>query len=711
MILRTSIYRNAYRLLLACFCCAGVSVLADDNGQAVKKERLAKYSFIRSEYDQSAIGLLMGNAELGGLADVSGLSIQKIWGADLWNNEDERMAVDGPALSCDEFTGSKKPTTYRQELGLADGVLKTRAIYETDSGYEAEFFCSMDNRHLVVLRVKNLGGTGERTWRIVRPAANYTVTNPAPEIITGQSAKQSFSHDAWAVRTSKPWKADAEGREILKLAPGETVTLAFSWTTKWDGEDHVKLCEKTVSGKKLDYNRLETAHRKAWSALWEQSAKLAIPDPAMERMWYRSLFWTLCTCGSGHFLPGESMFAGSCWRMHPFTYGAAGWAVQAFTAAGFQEKARVMLDWHFKPDALPKNAEFYTRRLAGKTATPGAWSFAHEVKTDGNRIPCEPWELQRHLDGFAASLFYRFNRTYPDEKYLRNTVYPVLRGTAEFWKGLASRDEKTGEFILPSMTSLTEDLIATNPIDAALAAKWCLLLASSTAKELNRDVDLRESWKELAGKLCIPQNNERYLEYFGDEEKRAGGGYQGVRGFVYLSYPTLELIPTVDRGKAVRTLDYTWVRNKHGEGMIGFVANWFALADTHYGRGEHALSIMRHNLKCLDKWDTSLSETPGNQNYYFATGYASYILVPLSMAVQSSDDRISVFSAVPSDWKDFAFYNVPAEAGIRVSGEMKDGKVQWISYRKGKKELLRAKKETAVKIRNDGRSISLTAEP
>jgi len=487
--------------------------------------------------------------------------------------------------------------------------------------------------------------------------------------------------------------------------------MTFSWTTHWDGDDYVQRCEKIVAGEGLDYDRLEHSHREAWLALWRQSAALAIPDAAMEQMWYRSLFWTLCTCGSEHFLPGESMFVVPCWSMRPFSYGAAGWAVQAFISAGFPERARSMLNWHYKPESLRRNAEFYTETLAKKSAEPGAWAFGHEIKPDGRNVPSGHWEMQRHLDGFAASLFYRANRFYPDAKFNMDVVYPVLRGTAEFWRGLAQRDDASGTFVLPSMTSLTEDLIATNPVDAALAAKWCLLQAYGKAKELNKDVGLREKWKELASKLCIPQNSERYLEYFGDEEKRAGGGYQGVRGFVYLSYPTLELIPLGDHDKAVRTLDYTWVRNKHGEGMIGFVANWFALADTHYGRGEHALSIMRHNLKCLDKWGTSPAEVPGSQNYYFTTGYASYILVPLSMAVQSCADRISVFPAVPADWKDFAFNNVPAEAGIRVSGEMKDGKVRWVSYRKDDKELLRLDRKTTVAIRYDGDVIHLTAEP
>lgn len=701
---------NTCWLFIVCLCYAGASVFAEDTGKAVRQERLAKYSFVRTEYDPGAIGLLIGNTELGGMANASGLAIPKVFGGDLWKNPVDRMSVKGPELTCAEFPADRKPTAYRQELGLADGVIRTRAVYEDGGGYEAELFCSMADRHLVVLRVKNLGGTGQRVWRLVRPVTDYTVTNPTQDVILGQTTRKEYTRDAWAVRLSKGWTTDSDGHEIVKLSPGETLTLVYSCTTQWDGEDYVQLCRKTVSEKKLDDKRLVKDHGGAWASLWGQSATLAIPDPALERMWYRSLFWTLSTCGSGHFLPGESMFGVDCWGMRPFTYGAAGWAVHALMAAGFPDQARAMLDWHLKPEALRNNAEFYTKALTGKSASPDAWSFAHEVQSHGQHNPCDFWELQRHVDGFGATLFYRYNRLYPDAKYYSNTVYPVLRGVSAFYKGMVSLDEKSGQYILPKMTSLTEDLSAIHPIDAALAAKWCLVQAARTAEELNLDSGMRESWKDVAGKLCIPQNNERYLEYFGDEEKRAGGGYMGVRGFVYLSYPTQELRSLLDHDKVVKTLDYTWIRNKHGEGMIGFVANWFALADTHYGRGEHALSVMKHNLKCVDKWETSVSETPGNGNYYFTTGYASYIPVPLSMAVQSAEDRISVFPAVPAEWKDFAFYNVPAEDGIRVSGEMKEGKFAWVSYHKDGKELLRQKKNSPVRIRHKGKAIRLSIE-
>jgi hypothetical protein len=177
---------------------------------------------------------------------------------------------------------------------------------------------------------------------------------------------------------------------------------------------------------------------------------------------------------------------------------------------------------------------------------------------------------------------------------------------------------------------------------------------------------------------------------------------------VYLAYPTSELIPLLDRAKALRTLDHTWTRNLKGEGMIGFVASWFALADLHFGRGDHALEILKHNLRCEDAWKQGVSECPGNGNYHFTTNYSSYLLVPLAMAVQSADDRIEVFGGVPSGWKDFTFYQVPAEAGIRVSGEMKDGEVRWITCTSDGRTIHRSNHGGTLLIQRNGGKVGIT---
>ncbi len=687
-----------------------VPAVSAANVAAVQRERLERYAAVRTSYDPAAACMLIGNAELGGLATASGTGFRNLHAADLWRESGqyrgERTSYHECWLACPDFPKQRQPSSYRQELRLTDGVVKTRVEYAADSGYEAELFCSRASRRLIVLKLTSLSKTATQKWYWNN--SSYIVSSPAADLLYGQINSTNVTQHAWVLRLSRPWQQEGRG-SVLALGAGETVTLTFSLVTRWAEADFAGACQKMVRDAGSDYAALAAAQNAAWSGLWQQAAVLAIPDRDFEQMWYRSLFWTLCTCGSERFLPGESQFAYTCWGMYPFTYGAAGWGAQALITAGFPHEARAMLDWHYKPEALRKNAEFFTRRLIEKPALPEALSFAHSAFPDGRNMPSKHYELQRHIDGFAGAFFYRYSRFYPDAKYQRDVVYPVLSGVAEFYRGLTSVEPKSGSLVLPKITSLTEDLIAPNVIDATLAAKWSWLLADRLAGELGVDDPRRAEWRRLAEQICLPQDPDRYLEFFGDNGRRPGAGYMGVRGFAYLGYPTLELVPQLDAPKAARTLDSAWLRNREGEGMIGFVANWYALSDTSYGRGDHALAILRHNLKCLDQWGLGLKETadPKCPHIYFTDNYTSFLMVPLAMAVQSYDHRISICPAVPTAWKEFAFYNVPAEDGIRVSGEMIDGKIAYVDFQKDGRSLLRLNEKRTVRILRKSDSLKL----
>ena len=692
---------------------AGAGAAEAQDRTAIQRERLEKYAVVRTEYDPAAACMLIGNAELGGLATAAGTGLLNLHGADLWQESGRdtgiRTSYGGCGLTCSDFPAKRQPSSYRQELRLTDGVVKTRVEYDADSGYEAELFCSMASRRLLVLKLTSLNKTATQKWSW--NIWGYNVISPAADLICGQSKSPSATPHAWALRLSRPWQQEGRGT-VLALGPGETVTLTFSMMTRWAEADFAGACQKVVRDAGSDYAALAAGQSSAWAALWRQAAVLAIPDRDFELIWYRSLFWTLCTCGSERFLPGESQFAYGAWGMFPFTYGAAGFGVQALVAAGFPREARAMLDWHYKPEALRENAEIFTRELVNKPALPEALSFAHSAFPDGRNRPSGHYQLQRHIDGFAGAFFYRYSRFYPDAKYQREVVYPVLRGVAEFYRGLTSVEPKSGSLVLPKTTSVTESLTAPNVTDAALAAKWSWLLADRLAGELGVEEPQRGEWRRLAEQICLPQNPDHYLEFFGDNGQRSGGGYMGIRSFVYLGYPTLELVPQLDAAKAARTLDIAWLRNHEGEGMIGFVANWYALVDTAYGRGDHALAILRHNFTCLDKWGISLKETadPKCKHIYFTDNFTSFLMVPLAMAVQSYNHRISVCPALPTAWKDFAFYNVPAEAGIRVSGQVQDGAVKWTSFEKDGKELLKLDRMAVVKINGELDTLRLSPE-
>jgi hypothetical protein len=696
----------------------------------LRADRLKRFGFDYQRYEirkPHEPGLLIANAEFGGMTNTLGLGVPTMWGAAIWANRAERAPMGGITLSCDQFGFDRIPRVYRQQLSLEDAVLRTTVGYEDGSGFETQQFFSMSSPGLFVLYLKNMGGVEQRRWGITLPTLNNQVEtwlvsplDAENNVISGASPA-TFTQLAWAVRANKALHkisgeeqgATFAGRYELALAPEESVLIILSTVAGGNdvlpglsADECLQLARQEVMAAPMDFPRLASANSAAWEELWAQTAVLTVPDVTYERVWYRSLFQTIMTVGSKRYLPGESMFAVPCWSMQPFTYGAAGWGTLALLTAGLPQRAKPMLDLLYRPESLAENAAYLMRRLNVENGSGAALSFAHMQILNGKNFPCGHFEMQLHFDGFAAALFYRFGRYYPDKEYFKTTIYPVLRGTAEFWASIAQKD-KNGGYVLPIMTGLSEDMQRADWFESAISAKYCLMLAHDQAVQMNADGELRARWKEVGDGLVIPQSAMRYLEFPGDNEDRQGGGYQGIRGFVYAGYPTEELAATLDPDKVKNTLDETWRRNRAGEGMIGFMAAWFGLCETVFGRGDHALTMLGYCLKCLDKWGYSISEFPENKNYYFIDNFAGYALMIMSMALQSYGDRIIPFPAVPNAWKNFAFYNLPAEAGIRVSGEMKDGHVRWVSYCKGDRELLRKNDGSPVTIRQDtaGKSV------
>jgi hypothetical protein len=645
---------------------------------------IARHGFVREQWDSDAVPFLIGNGEIGGLVSWDGLGIPQLWMSDFFKGPTERASL--PALLV-EVPGSKDGIAgYRQTLGLRDGILRTTFTYANGISYESELFCSQAHKHLLVLRLTNRSSAAGFDGRILSP--NGLAGAASEAVLFGAPVRGHESVVAWALHTAHPLsRTDLS----FRLPPRESLTLQFAFASAKTDAD---ACEAALVALQpaLDAEALTRAHVEAWENKWNSCALITLPDPAYEALYYRSIYWLLSASGSTRYLPGEAQFSECSWGMFPFSYGAAGWAVLAFTHLGLPGIARDMLELHFRPAAFRANATLYTGDKNSDT-----WSFAHQVDLHGEEWAEESWRGQRHIEAFAAAMFHRFGRYYPDAGFSADRSYPVLRGTAEFWRSLAVWDESVGGFVLPPLLSVSEDLEGKSILDAVLAAKYCLVMAAREAKELGRDEPLQSQWLAVADALYLPQNDALYLEKLGDTGVRDGGGYYGVRAPIYLGYPTCELAPLLDAAKVARTLDQAWEQNRRGEGMISFVANWFALADVFHGRGDHALEVLGRNLQCRPE---ALCEA-GSGNLYFQTSYASFVLVPLAMLVQSIDDEIRLLPAVPAAWRDIDFANIPAEAGIRVSGAIRDGALQWISCSHEGREIYRSTTDKSLRIVHD----------
>ena len=223
-----------------------------------------------------------------------------------------------------------------------------------------------------------------------------------------------------------------------------------------------------------------------------------------------------------------------------------------------------------------------------------------------------------------------------DEEFLNEYLYPVAKGVAEFWSDLAIWNDSEKAYIFPVLRSVSEDLFEKSLLDIVLSAKWSLETAIHYAGRIQKDQQLLKKWESVLKDLYIPQNDTFYLEFLGDQEDRDYASYQGVRAPVYLGYPTSELANSLIDEKAGSTLQHAWKRNHSGEGMLGFIANWYALAAQNYGLRNLALEMANQNFNCYEASRTALSEGPNNLDRYYFSDY-NIILFTFSFKHGSSE--------------------------------------------------------------------------
>ncbi|MDR0543357.1 MAG: hypothetical protein LBH19_14260 [Dysgonamonadaceae bacterium] len=681
---------------------------------------LDKYAVVYNEFNGVNFPVMSGNTEMGGLLDPLGRGVFNIEMNDLYLNCKDRITGAGMMLKIPRFSGLQ-PQKYKQYYDLKNGVLNTQAEY-ADGSYSSEMFFSQDDKEIFVLTFTNTGATpllcdidlGQFALNLV----NHTNTT-----IYAVSNKDAFTPLQYFLQTNLPFEGYFYGTiaPYLTVKPQDTLKIVLRLRCN----DNSISCKESLP----DTEKLCAAHIKKWRESWESMGFIVLPEGEYARAFYRSLHWLQCAAGGERNLPGECQFGvltsriaaeyqfhgdvplnGCAWNQNPFTYGAAGWSALAYTFFGNSAKADKILSNMYRPKVLRKNVTAMfpvgdcSLEYAGKAKglhnylsyeNPSAICFAHELLFDRASKGLFPYEMQIHIQGFAPAMYYHFVKLYDIRE---DTVYSVMRGAAEFWSTILNYDPARKMYSLPPVLSLTEDLFEADLLDGLLAAKWTLMQASEMAKKRNTDKDLQRKWMDIVEKIRFIDKDDIYLEFKDDNGGREGAGYQGIRAYAYLGFPTLELMRGLSAKKVNKSLDQCWLRNKKGEGMITFVANWFAITDAFWGRAEEAYEKSAYCLTQIDRSGTAMCEQ-NKSLYYFLTGYSSFVLAPLSMVLQTVENEIRVFPAVPKAFENIEFYNLPANGNIRVSGVMKNGKAEKICFEKdGKilKEITGSKKTNFV---------------
>ena len=206
------------------------------------------------------------------------------------------------------------------------------------------------------------------------------------------------------------------------------------------------------------------------------------------------------------------------------------------------------------------------------------------------------------------------------------------------------------------------------PADTTFSHKWVLLKASEAAESLGRDPELVAEWRNVAEKICIPQNDEIILRHEYDDGKTRGHIPPELWG---LFYPCEGMHKTFPPNIISATLKASYARrNPHVPSWNGL---FYAVAFAMVGDGETAWEMLQLYLSAQDPRCIQAQDNVDTEGfvYYYELNYGLLLLALRNMLLRYHDDEVVLFPAVPEAWNGgVQFERLPIGGGMRVSAKL-----------------------------------------
>lgn len=294
--------------------------------------------------------------------------------------------------------------------------------------------------------------------------------------------------------------------------------------------------------------------------------------------------------------------------------------------------------------------------------------------------------------GWIAQLLWLRYRCTLDREYLRETVYPVLRGALRVHEVLLEED---GRYLaLPATVSPDSDG-ATPPAwgrnaSAQLAAAHFLcraLLQAST--ELGVDAEARPRWEELAARLPLGAVGPGPELLLGEGQPLTESHRDHSHLAALFPFDLLEC----DHSDADRTLIRNSLRRltRMGTGQwCGLSFPWAAILHARQGNGDAAVLLLEtfHRAFLTSGYaSTHEARVPGisvldsGPEVLEVTAATAACAAVLELLLHTREGKMRVFPAVPAGWETARFAGIRAEGAFLVSAELEAGQVRRVEVR------------------------------
>ncbi|MEV4313783.1 hypothetical protein [Actinocrispum sp. NPDC049592] len=635
-----------------------------------------------------AWGLTVGNGRTGAMVwGQNGLTAQ-VSGVDLAEQSTYAAGLANLATTPAMDSGY---TTFQQRLSLYDGTLTTKydnnrtvtmlgspdsevmGIHVDDArtGVSAvSFELSMWDPATVtnVADVPNL-----TTWKTVSTFADASVAG----LSRGQADPGGFGYTfAATVEGANYTTQVVNGTKVrVTLTPTSSYTIWFTASGRLNAPGHDSVAQarnQLAAVKATGYGSTLTSYRNWWHGFWQRSfvqySNRAGDADYLENVYYLATYM-IAAGGYGdypfHFINGVFRSTGDNTK---WSNGYWYWN-QRDVYNSFLASNHVDLLSRFN-NLYSRNATVLKAATSTRYGIDGLW-VPETMGWDGNARGTVNSDFTKNIlsTGYEAAfnmyLQYRYTN---DSNYLRNTAYPFMRDVVKFYAAKLSLDTATNTYFMASSNAHETYWNVPNAITDLAAVRSLFPITIQTSQTLGLDANLRGQWQNILDHLvAYPSANGAYLPHKPPLTATKNG--ENVASELIWPYNVT----------GIGAPDYQTALNTWNQRPFPYGNVWAndAVQAARLGLGDQTFQGMRTMLQKYQNFPNGLTS---NTNGVFE--YLGVHLSALNEALlQSYNDKIRVFPAVPTDSTFVGKFTLLAKDGFLVSSEREAGEVKYVGVK------------------------------
>ncbi len=580
-------------------------------------------------------------------------------------------------------------TTFQQRLALYDGVLSTQ--YDKDRTVtimgvpnsevlgihveDARTGVSAVSLDLSLWDLSTLGNSGAvpdlNTWKNVVTYADATGAG----LSRGQTDANRFGYTLAATVSGAAFTTQAvNGSKVrLTITPSASYTIWLACSTRLNAPSNDSVTQAKgalAQAKAAAYADTLSKYQAFWHAFWARSfvqySNAAGDADYLETAYYLSTYM-IAAGGYGnypfHFINGVFRATQDTTKWsNAYWYWNQRDIYNSFLASNHADLLNVFNNMYSRNSVALK--AFTNTRFT----IDGIW-VPETMGWDGNANGNTEYTNDIFSTGTeAAENMYAQYAYMGDETYLKNTAYPFMRDVVKFYTAKLSKDAGTGKYYMASSNAHETYWHVQNAITDLAAVRSLFPITIAASAKLGLDATARPAWQAVLDNLVpYPTDNTNYLPH--TPPISAAKNNENVASEVIWPY-SVTGIGAPDYAMAVST----WKARPNPYGNVWALD---AIQAARLGLGDEAMQGMKLMLQKYQNYPNGFTN---NTN-----GVFEYLGVHLSVMneslVQSYNDKIRVFPAIPADSSFIGRFTLAAKGGFLISSEREAGDIKYVGVK------------------------------